>query len=379
MKKRILINASNLHSGGGVQVATSFIYEIGNLLERFSKYDLVIYVSSEVNLNLGLLGFDSSGCFDYCVFDVYGIRALNPLVAKRFLGFDLVFTIFGPLYLPWGIPNHIVGFAQSWILYPSIYSSVKLPFFKIFASRLKFFVQWLFFCTARRLVVELEHVKSRLVEYKGYPGLNVDVVYNCVSAIYYDKNSWGPSPLGVGGNQGSVKIGYVTRDYPHKNLDFLLAVKKRLSEVSKLNFEFYVTLTGAEWDRRSDDFKMAINNVGPLSIAQCPGFYQSMDGVIFPSLLESFSATPLEAMVMRKPLFASDRGFVRDCCGDSAIYFDPLDELDAAIRIDEWFSQVESSRRVNHLDKAYQRVLSMPNSRARANSYIDIIDKQIFG
>ena len=61
-----------------------------------------------------------------------------------------------------------------------------------------------------------------------------------------------------------------------------------------------------------------------------------MDAIIFPSLLECFSATPLEAMAMEKPFFASDREFIRDVCSDYALYFDPEDPISAANVINDY-------------------------------------------
>ena len=41
-EKKIAINASNLHNGGGVQVATSFIYELSKL--DFQDLNIYLYV-----------------------------------------------------------------------------------------------------------------------------------------------------------------------------------------------------------------------------------------------------------------------------------------------------------------------------------------------
>ncbi len=42
--------------------------------------------------------------------------------------------------------------------------------------------------------------------------------------------------------------------------------------------------------------------------------------VFIPTLLEVFSATYLEAMLMKKPIIASDLEFSRDICGESAYF-----------------------------------------------------------
>lgn len=347
------------------------------MLDRLCACELVVYVSSAVDANLISSGFDLTLIRNYRVIDVRGLEALRRGVSDNFYGFDLVFTIFGPMYLPRSIRNHVVGFAQSWIIYPKNDVSLRLPLKERLRLRLKFIVQWWFFRTSSQLIVEAKHVRDGLIKEKYFPGDRIDVVSNCVSAIYYEPARWEPV-LGLnGGPPGVVKIGYVSRAYIHKNIDFLVDVARELRLVGGVEYQFFVTLNSDEWEARSDEFRRNIFNVGPLNVAQCPSFYKSMDAVFFPSLLESFSATPLEAMLMRRPLFASDRDFVRDCCGVNALYFDPLDPSAAAKKIADWFCKADDDVRESHLERAYRHVMSRPGSRDRACSYIDIINAKM--
>ena len=376
--KKILINASNLHNGGGVQVATSFLLELSEL-DFDLGCEIFLYVSSIVDENLKSTGFKSSKFKNYRILNIFGIRALDPRIAKNFSGFDLTFTIFGPLYLPKKIPNHIIGFAQLWILEPKNEISEKLRIFKRVSLQLKYLIQWVFFkISCARLIVEIDHVKRKLVDFKKFPEDRVDVVFNCVSPIYREEAKWLKiDSLKLRDFSGVIRLGYVSRAYPHKNLEVLFDVAKNLKKITKLNFEFFVTLNEDEWAKFSPDFRSEIKNIGPLNVAQCPTFYQSMDGVVFTSLLECFSATPLEAMIMRRPLFASDRDFVRDCCADHAIYINPLDPVDIATKINEWFSVESKDSQVRCIEQAYKHVASLPNSRDRAINYVDIIKKQL--
>lgn len=373
--KRILINAANLHNGGGVQVATSFIMELSGMVERFPDFNFMVYASTEVDANLASSGFDKDSVSRYAVFDVYGIQTLKPSLARRFEGFDLVFTIFGPFYRLTKLPNHVVGFAQPWIIYPENEISRSLSLGNRLRTKLKFWLQWVFFRREARLVVELGHVKNRLVELKRFPADSISVVSNCVSAVYFDQSRWAQLHGLDEGKDGIVRLGFVSRDYPHKNIDVLLEIAKVLKRISSLDYRLYVTLTDAEWQARSDEFRSTIVNVGPISVAQCPTFYSAVDAVVFPSLLECFSATPLEAMVMERPLFASDRGFVRDCCGEHAMYFDPLDAEEAAKKIDNWFSRLQDEERRLHVEGARKHVLSLPGSRKRAENYLHILSE----
>ena len=62
-------------------------------------------------------------------------------------------------------------------------------------------------------------------------------------------------------------------------------------------------------DKMSRDFKKKVISLGELSINQCPDFYNNMDMIFFPSNLECFSATPLEALYMKKSIVCSDLPF----------------------------------------------------------------------
>jgi glycosyltransferase involved in cell wall biosynthesis len=73
-----------------------------------------------------------------------------------------------------------------------------------------------------------------------------------------------------------------------------------------------------------------IENIGPVASEMLPQVYQSADALIFPTLLESFSRTYLEALHFGLPILTSDRDFAHHLCGNTAIYFDPLDADDVA-------------------------------------------------
>lgn len=365
--KRVLINAANLHKGGGVQVASSFIEALSRMYVHCGL--LHVLASTEVDRELRALNANIDAFGRYELVNVYGIA--GSLSVKRYLGYDVVFTVFGPFYgiIKSGI--HLVGFAQPWILFPDNEISRSMSPFKRMATSVKFALQWRFFTRSDCLVVELEHIKSTLVRDRRFPTHRVDVVHNCFSPVYLDRKLW--APVCVHRPECDFMIGYVGRDYPHKNLSVLPKVGLILKERYKLVVCFAVTLTEDEWTARRDSFGDYVVNVGALSVPQCPSFYELLDAVIFPSLLECFSATPLEAMVMRRPLFASDRGFIRDVCAEDANYFDPLDPESIAYCIFSFFSRPYSER-CNMVESARNRVLSFSSSDDRTRHYIGVMN-----
>ena len=362
-----LINLSNLHSGGALQVAVSFVEELAKL-EKL-PINLSLIVSSEVDLNLKEIKCDLSNFFKYEVIDTHGLLTLLSALRSKLKGYDVIFTLFGPLYLFPVKPLSIVGFAQPWIIYPKNEIYLRLSYFQKIKTKLKFLLQTIFFKLSDKLIVELGHVKAGLVEL-GIDYSDISIVHNSINSIYLKPECWRFSDFKTFNSM--LNIGLISRDYPHKNIDILPKVKLALKSRHNIEADFYVTLTAKEFANKSDFFRENIKNVGELSVTECPDFYRQMDAIIFPSFLECFSATPLEAMFMGKPLFASDRGFVRDVCGDYAYYFDPESPDDIANVIADYCKKNKSIN-LQKAHNASKYVLAEFNPTKRAISYLNLM------
>ncbi|WP_418140328.1 glycosyltransferase [Marinobacter sp. MA] len=373
MNKKVLINCSNLHTGGGVAVASSFLDCASKQLEG-SSAEIHVLASSEVNKNLISLGADVRSFSSYEVKDFFGVSALWKGLSQRLTGYDVVFTVFGPSYdFAFGL-KHIMGFAQPNIIYPDnpIFNSLDRK--SRFYTRVKYFIQELFFWKASSLVVELDHVRRGLKRKALFGTKSITIVESAVHSVYSDRGKW--LDLDLPEASGDIKLGIISRNYPHKNLKVLPGVKAILSEKYGLNVSFYVTFTDGEWQACNAQFRENIINVGGLRLAQCPTFYAKMDGVIFPSLLECFSAVPIEAMKVERPIFASDLDFIHDVCGSHAEYFDPLDEASIARSIYEYFELPEKVR-AERVSAARDFVKRFPGPEIRARRYLELIENEL--
>jgi len=368
--KKALINISNIHGGGALQVAISFVSE----LMAFEEVDarIKVLVSDEVAKALGQDQLAKSN-WDIEVFNTYGLKTLWSGLNIIQKDYDVVFTLYGPKYTLFKAKRDIVGFAQLWIL--EFENPVTRAMSNIARSKLKakFALQKWFFKRADHLVVELEHVKQSLWEQDVFDQGHISVVHNTLSNLYLDSSLW--QGLRLERSKDQIAIGFVTRDYSHKNIQILPKVAKILREKYHLPVKFYLSLTDAEWQNYSQDFGDYGQTVGALNVYQCPTFYRQMDAVIFPSLLECFSATPLEALVMKKPLFSSERGFVRDVCQDHAMYFDPLDAKDIARVVADYFQGTQKTDA--ELEQARNHVLNFSNATQRAKDYLQIIQQHL--
>jgi glycosyltransferase involved in cell wall biosynthesis len=362
-----VLYAANLHVGGAVQVATSVIDEISVSAKDAGEISLL--VSSEVDKNLKAINVPLHRFRDYRIEDHHGIRAMFKNIRPLVRDAEAMLVVFGPLYwLAVGIPQ-VIGFAQPWIVYPDNEVYRSMSFAQKCRTRLKYTVQSLFFRQADLLVVELEHVKRGLIRGGIADESQVRVVRNCLSAIYSQSERWQPVQALAGASR--FKLGFVGRDYSHKNTRIFPEVRQLLKREHGLDVSIHVTFSDQEWAACSPEFRENVVNAGPLTVAQCPSFYQQLDGVLFPSLLECFSATPLEAMAMGKPLFASDRPFNRDVCGDFAFYFDPLDPRAAADAIAA--SILNPAATEEKVNAAHRHVMELPGPEIRAQHYLQCL------
>ena len=116
-------------------------------------------------------------------------------------------------------------------------------------------------------------------------------------------------------------------------------------------------------------------NVGPLRVGQLPALYRAADATIFPSLLESQSVTPLEALATSCPLAASDRPFVRSVVGEAAWYVDPHDPVSAAGAVQGLLTDRPERERRRRL--GLDLMASWPTATDRAAAYLDLVSEEL--
>lgn len=363
---KLLINASNLHVGGGVQVAASFINELYFI---DANIDLTIIVSSQVDLNI-LNSIKNKYINQYFVIDVFGMKKYKGHNLNIFSDFyDICFTIFGPIYHKTNAKIHVTGFAQPWIAYPNNLAYKKLKIKERVRKKLEFYVKECFFKKSDYFIVEQDHVKNALCQ-QGFSSNSIFTVSNCLSSIYDDKDSW----LNLDYDfkvTNNFRLGFIGRAYFHKNLDILKDVSLILSSKYNLNCDFLFTLTDEEMKECGFSELSNFKSVGEINVNQCPSFYEIIDALIFPSLLECFSAAPIEAMKMNKLVFASDLPFVSDICKGAAYYFDPMSADDIAKTIMHGVKSHELN--LEKIRLGQEIITSLPSAQDRAKNYLDIL------
>jgi glycosyltransferase involved in cell wall biosynthesis len=367
---RVLIDASNLHVGGGVQVAASFIDELHLLRTRDTTpwlADIDVEVSTQVWESLSP---EARRGLPTTVLDTRPHRPANWRPRRR--SHDVSLTVFGP---DWRLPRgrrRVVGFADVRSLYPS-HPAEQL------SRRRRLW--WLARGVAARammrrvdvIIVETTALAARLEARQVVPRDRVCVVSNSVSRVFDHPEQWEAVPTPVP-DPGTVTLAYVARGYPHKNLGFLPALAAAAAEHGT-SVRFLLTLSDAEWAAASPELRACATNVGVVPIQAVPSLYAAADAAIFPSLLEGFSAMPLEAMKQGLVVFASQRDFVSSVCRDAPVYIDPEDPVAAADTVVRVLGDPEELRL--HVKRGLEVIADLPTAADRAARYVEIIDSLV--
>ncbi|AQW97062.1 glycosyltransferase family 4 protein [Elizabethkingia anophelis] len=364
---KLIIDNSNLFAGGGLQVAASFLRDLKkmNLSDEFhiiQSLNAIKVIENEQfpdNFTFYNLGKSEEKSKSKRIRSVKRIESIvNP---------DCIFTLFGPSYHKSKYPK-LVGFAIPYIIYQNS------PFFKkisvkenIYYKLLSILKVYSFKKYSDALIFETENARKTFVE-KTHYNKDTYTVGNTLNEIFFEPNEWRDyDNLPT----SSFKILFLTANYPHKNMDVIPEVIKILKHKYKFNdFKFLITLQSEElnFPEYCEEY---IEYLGKVDLKKIPSLYNQSQMVFIPTLLEVFSATYLEAMLMKKPIIASDLEFSRDICGESAYFCEPVNAesyADAIFRLAN-----DENLRNSLVSKGTENLKRFGSSMERTVSYLNII------
>jgi len=366
---RLIINASNLRGGGALQVASTFIEG----LKSFSQNYYFVFLPPALSESIKENEFTKNFIF---------YRVDNPSIVPFFnkvsdqlsllesqIKPDCVFSLFGPTYWkPKG--HHVMGFANGLYLYGDLPYIKKLPFFeRLILNFKKNYHRILLKNNADLYVVQTDDMKKRFAEFIDVPLNKISVIYGSYHPVFSDNiNNINLLP-----SKKNNEFWFVTISsyYPHKNLDIINEIVDILSSKDiGIKIKFILTLPHDLFRKKFNYNSPFILNVGPVDLKDCPYLYSKSDALFLPTLVESFTASYPEAMIMKKPILTSDYQFAKTVCTDSALYFDPYNVNDIVSKI---VKIATDERLYNELaNKGVVRVKSMPTFLNMTKKYLDI-------
>ena len=171
--------------------------------------------------------------------------------------------------------------------------------------------------------------RERFSQSMSYPVEKIRIMPNAVSE--FSKNISVDSKVkGLLADSGKFNFFFLTRYMPHKNLEVIVELLTRHRDQLQ-DVRFLITIEKSQHPHavkfltavRENGLEDYILNVGPLKQEDLGDYFINSDGFFFPTFLESFSGTYLEAMHFGLPILTSDLDFACYVCGDAALYFDP--------------------------------------------------------
>lgn len=231
------------------------------------------------------------------------------------------------------------------------------------------------------LLVQTDTAEARVRECFAYTGRVVKIP-NAISKNVEPLLEY-PEPDEFRTYRNYFKLFYLTRYYPHKNIEFLVDLFERYPDRTK-NIRLFLTIdskqhTGAKrllHRLEKNRLRDRIINVGPLRQNQLGQFFSHSDALVMPTTLESYSGAYLEAMAFRTPILTSDLDFAREICGDAALYFNPWDIESLATSLDQVIKNKDLREKLKVLGAARLKCLQV-NWNTNGRRVATLIDEML--
>ncbi|TWI86934.1 glycosyltransferase [Chitinophaga japonensis] len=368
---KVVINASTIRIGGGLQATHSFVDQCREL----NSYTFHVFLSERVAEIIDTSLFPGNFFF-------YRMRSGSASAKKRRMMRrelaelesrirpDVVLTVYGPSYWrPKAV--HVCGYAKGQYIYKDSPLYQILSFKQLLLLRVKEYLHVKSFrkdCDA--FIVETEDVRERLM--KLIPGKPIYTVANTFHQLFDDSSQWSNNITLPASDAFSLLT--VSANYLHKNLRIIPAVIDYLVKTYPgFKFRFVLTVGRQELSGITDFHNEYVVLLGKVDVHDCPNLYRQVDALFLPTLVECFSVSYVEAMKMNKVILTSDLPFATGVCRDAALYFNPLSPEDIG---DVIYKVAQSpSLREELLCNGKKQLARAIMAKDRVRGYMNIIKK----
>ena len=372
---RLLINTASTFKGGGVQVAKSFIEECKEL----NKHEYFVVLGENISKSINKDSFPENFTFYETPFrpatKVFSWSSHNFFlkIIEKECKPDVVFTSTGPSYWRPKV-KHVIGYNLPHYVYSdSPYFQIIPLKRKLWWKAMKIYAKYILKRDADALVVQTDDVNERVKFFLSKK--SVFTVSNTISEHYLSPKKVVKKLLAKLKNQ--FRFLTLSAWYPHKNLSIIPKVLDILIEKGHTNIVFVVTLPKIDEAKLhlADKYKGQLLNIGPVKVEEGASLYQECDAMFLPTLLECFSASYAEAMQLKKPIITSDMGFAHTVCKDAALYVNPMDADDIALKIIALSTSYELQQDL--VTRGVKRLEVFGSSHDRAKRYLEICEAMV--
>lgn len=247
-----------------------------------------------------------------------------PRLIRRF-GITVILN-FGDIVLPLGVAQ-VYFFDWAYAVYPK---SVVWRRMKVVDYLFRRFKLWIIRSTLRYATLTIAQTDTMTRRLRDLYGLKN--VVTIPSPVTLESQKAAPA-CDVGLLTGRRLLLCLANYSAHKNIEILLPLA-RLLRSRQSTVTVLTTLNPAE-NKEAQWFLEAVAaeklgdylvNLGTVDRSKVGSLYRACDGLLLPTLLESYGLPLVEAMFNERTVLTSDYDFARDVCGDAAYYFDPLNE-----------------------------------------------------
>lgn len=322
----IFINGFNSKAGGGKSILNNYLSLLSqkSLNDNYivltpDKGDYIKYENNEISI-IQLPKFLNNSLMQLVVYSF----CLNKIIIK--FKTDLVLNLADvPIRTS---RKQIFLFDWAYAVYPESTVWKLMTLREWFHRKTKILIFKKYKKYIKVILAQTETIKNKLI--KIYDFKSVTILPNAVSIDNLSNDYFKEFNLPDG-----VKLLYLTHYYSHKNIEIFIDLAKEIRS-KDLDYKLIVTLEVDHNkkvstffnDVKKEGLDSIIYNVGSVEMKDVPSLYRQCDGLLMPTLLESFSGTYVEAMFHNIPIFTSNFDFARDVCKDGAMYFDPFDVQD---------------------------------------------------
>lgn len=330
---RVLFNCSTNIVGGGLKNSALFIK---NAIHD-SSVDWFFAISAPIAKLLNSWDIDctSENFFIFNLSPARNISSRTDLInfAKN-KNVDLVYTMAGPAYVSFHC-KHVMGISNAYITHADFDAyKLKGSFFNVLRYFLYTSVQFLYSYKADYYIFQTDYSKNNFSKRSLRSKSRMFVVPNAYDDTIRKHFKSNSRQHNENLTNDKIQIFCPGAAYIHKGFQFLPKTIFELTKRSNVDFEFVVTLPEDSeiWVQMKKELKelnvsQYCRNIGPYIYSDLLQYLETCHVVYVPSLLETFSASYLEAMCAKKKLVVANKSFAIDICDNFAVYTNPKNSI----------------------------------------------------